>query len=31
MKNQWKFFTILGIGVVAAILDFLCGAPKIGG
>ena len=31
MKHQWKFFTILGIGVVAAILDFLCGAPKIGG
>ena len=31
MRNQWKFFTILGIGVVAAILDFLCGAPKIGG
>ena len=31
MKNQWKFFTILGIGAVAAILDFLCGAPKIGG
>ena len=31
MRNQWKFFTILGIGVVAAILDCLCGAPKIGG
>lgn len=31
MRNQWKFFTILGIGVIAAILDFLCGAPKIGG
>ena len=31
MKHQWKFFTILGIGAVAAILDFLCGAPKIGG
>lgn len=26
-----EIFTILGIGVVAAILDFLCGAPKIGG
>lgn len=31
MRHQWKFFTILGIGAVAAILDFLCGAPKIGG
>ena len=30
MRHQWKFFTILGIGVIAAILDFLCGAPKIG-
>lgn len=30
MRHQWKFFTILGIGAVAAILDFLCGAPKIG-
>lgn len=25
-----EIFTILGIGVIAAILDFLCGAPKIG-
>ena len=30
IRHQWKFFTILGIGVIAAILDFLCGAPKIG-
>ena len=30
MRHQWKFFTILGIGVIAAIFDFLCGAPKIG-
>ena len=30
MRHQWKFFTILGISVIAAILDFLCGAPKIG-
>lgn len=30
MRHQWKVFTILGIGVIAAILDFLCGAPKIG-
>lgn len=30
MRDQWKFFTILGIGVIAAILDFLCGTPKIG-
>lgn len=30
MRHQWKFFTILEIGVIAAILDFLCGAPKIG-
>lgn len=30
MRHQWNFFTILGIGVIAAILDFLCGAPKIG-
>ena len=30
MRHQWKFFTILGIDVIAAILDFLCGAPKIG-
>ena len=30
MRHQSKFFTILVIGVIAAILDFLCGAPKIG-
>ncbi len=29
MKHQWKFFTILGIGIVSAILDFGLHNPKI--
>ena len=29
-ETSMEIFTILGIGVIAAILDFLCGAPKIG-
>lgn len=30
MRHRWGFLTILEIGVIAAILDLLCGASKIG-
>lgn len=29
MKNQWKFLTILGIGIVSAVLDFAFHQPRI--
>lgn len=29
MKKQWKFLTIIGIGILSLILDFLCGKPQL--
>lgn len=31
LKRQWKFFTVLGIGIIGLILDFLLHKPTISG
>lgn len=31
LKNQWKFYLVLLLGIIGAILDFLCGKPTIAG
>ncbi len=30
LKNQWKLIVVIILGVIGAILDFLCGKPQIG-
>lgn len=29
MKHQWKFLTVIALGIIGLILDFLCGKPTL--